>query len=79
MPGESGVKCVAKMTIRVFSDGRCKVEGIPSSFAGAMEVCKMANAAVAERFIVAAQQNQLDDTMTINPSKIVTVPAGAIQ
>lgn len=77
MPGD--VRCIVKMTARVFSDGRCKVEGIPMEFAGAMEVCKLVNAAVAERFIRAAQENQLNERMQIDSSRILTVPAGAVK
>lgn len=72
MPGESP-KCVAKLTARIFSNGLCKVEGIPMEFAAAMDVCKMINYAVSERFIRAAKDGKLDDDMVIEKDRIVRV------
>ena len=78
-PGANGTKCIFKMTVRIFNNGVTKVEGIPGSFEGAMEVTKMVNAAIAERFIMAAKENQLNDKMEIDGGLVSTADGGKVK
>ena len=70
-PGAKGNKMVHKMTIRFFSNGSVKVEGIPSNMQTAILMVNDISAAICHKFVDAARANQLDDQYNIDTGRIV--------